>query len=216
MVEKDPLIISLPNDIDPSRVYNINVGILGHVDSGKTSLCKKLSTISSTASFDKNPQSQERGITLDLGFSAFYVKTPFYLKEKFKENLRFQESEFIQITLVDCPGHASLIRTVVAGANIIDSIVLVIDCVKGIQIQTTECLVLSEILADDMVVALNKIDSLIEENMTRDDFYETINTKIKKLKNVFSKTKFTELVEICPISANPSKFLIFRRRSSKF
>ena len=104
----------------------------------------------------------------------------------------------------------------VAGANIIDSIVLVIDCVKGIQIQTTECLVLSEILADDMVVALNKIDSLIEENMTRDDFYETINTKIKKLKNVFSKTKFTEFVEICPISANPSKFLIFRRRSSKF
>lgn len=40
---------------------NINVGLLGHVDSGKTSLSKALSKISSTAAFDKNPQSQERG-----------------------------------------------------------------------------------------------------------------------------------------------------------
>ena len=40
---------------------NINVGLLGHVDSGKTSLSKMLSKISSTAAFDKNPQSQLRG-----------------------------------------------------------------------------------------------------------------------------------------------------------
>ncbi|CAN0577224.1 unnamed protein product, partial [Ectocarpus sp. 12 AP-2014] len=53
------------------EVLNINVGILGHVDCGKTSLVKALSTVLSTASLDKNPQSRERGITLDLGFSAF-------------------------------------------------------------------------------------------------------------------------------------------------
>lgn len=41
--------------------FNINVGLLGHVDSGKTSLSKALSKISSTAAFDKNPQSQQRG-----------------------------------------------------------------------------------------------------------------------------------------------------------
>lgn len=40
---------------------NINVGLLGHVDSGKTSLSKALSKVSSTAAFDKNPQSQQRG-----------------------------------------------------------------------------------------------------------------------------------------------------------
>ena len=51
------------------RTLNINVGILGHVDSGKTSLCRALSTVGSTAAFDKHPQSKERGITLDLGFS---------------------------------------------------------------------------------------------------------------------------------------------------
>ena len=42
----------------------INIGVLGHVDSGKTSLCGALSTILSTAALDKNPQSQERGVTL--------------------------------------------------------------------------------------------------------------------------------------------------------
>jgi selenocysteine-specific elongation factor len=45
-----------------------------------------ISSISSTASFDKNPQSKERGITLDLGFSALYVKTPKILKELFPNN----------------------------------------------------------------------------------------------------------------------------------
>ena len=54
-----------------SYVLNFNVGVLGHVDSGKTSLSKALSTVASTAAFDKNPQSKERGITLDLGFSSF-------------------------------------------------------------------------------------------------------------------------------------------------
>lgn len=58
------------------EVFNLNVGVLGHVDSGKTSLCKVLSEVTSTASLDKNPQSQERGITLDLGFSAFYTHIP--------------------------------------------------------------------------------------------------------------------------------------------
>ena len=57
-----------------SSILNFNVGVLGHVDSGKTSLSKALSTVASTAAFDKNPQSKERGITLDLGFSSFAGK----------------------------------------------------------------------------------------------------------------------------------------------
>jgi len=58
--------------------------------------------VSSTASFDKHPQSQERGITIDLGFSSFKAKAPDLLPY-----------DFIQFTLVDCPGHASLISTVI-------------------------------------------------------------------------------------------------------
>jgi selenocysteine-specific elongation factor len=62
--------------MEHNSILNINVGVLGHVDSGKTSLSKALSSVASTAAFDKNPQSQERGITLDLGFSAFYTAAP--------------------------------------------------------------------------------------------------------------------------------------------
>ena len=89
-------------------VLNLNVGILGHVDSGKTSLAKALSTTASTASFDKNPQSQERGITIDLGFSALVVDMPEHMKKSCSE-------QKLQLTLVDCPGHASLIRTIIGG-----------------------------------------------------------------------------------------------------
>ena len=51
-------------------------------------MCKALSTIASTAGFDKNPQSKARGITLDLGFSAFVVKIPIWFKEKHNEKLK--------------------------------------------------------------------------------------------------------------------------------
>mmetsp|Transcript_43118 Transcript_43118/g.136235 ORF Transcript_43118/g.136235 Transcript_43118/m.136235 type:complete len:90 (-) Transcript_43118:118-387(-) len=51
-------------DQAPAKVLNINVGVMGHVDSGKTSLVRALSKTLSTAALDKHPQSQERGITL--------------------------------------------------------------------------------------------------------------------------------------------------------
>ena len=49
----------------PEEVINVNVGILGHVDSGKTSLVKTLSTLLSTAALDKSKQSRQRGKTDD-------------------------------------------------------------------------------------------------------------------------------------------------------
>ena len=42
-------------NLKPEKILNINIGVLGHIDSGKTSLCKAISTIASTAGFDKNP-----------------------------------------------------------------------------------------------------------------------------------------------------------------
>ena len=84
-----------------------------------------LSTLLSTAALDKNPQSRERGITLDLGFSSFCVPMP--------PALAGLAADVLQFTLVDCPGHASLIRTVIGGAQIIDTMLLVVDVTKGIQ-----------------------------------------------------------------------------------
>lgn len=93
------------------EMLNVNVGVLGHVDSGKTSLAKVLSTIASTSAFDKNPQSKKRGITLDLGFSSFIVDSAGY---PFMPSIR-ENFEKVQFTLVDCPGHGSLIKTVLCG-----------------------------------------------------------------------------------------------------
>lgn len=91
---------------------NISIGLLGHVDSGKTSLSKALSAFSSTAAFDKNPQSQERGITLDLGFSGLRMKLPEILSE------RSIDGDLV-FTFVDVPGHQSLIKTIISGSLII-------------------------------------------------------------------------------------------------
>ena len=161
------------------------------MDSGKTSLSKMISSISSTASFDKNPQSKERGITLDLGFSALYIQTPKLLKQFFHNNKKIVESEYIQITLVDCPGHASLIRTIISGASIIDTVILVIDSVKGIQIQTVECIALSEILCEKITIALSKEDLLKNKE-------EDIPKKTEKLRQIFAKTKFGNDIPIIP------------------
>ena len=95
---------------ETTRILNFNIGVLGHVDSGKTSLSKALSIVASTAAFDKNPQSKERGITLDLGFSSFLVDFPEHLKKSSGTATSYDK---LQFTLVDCPGHASLIKTII-------------------------------------------------------------------------------------------------------
>lgn len=93
----------------------------------------------------------------------------------------FLETPSLQFTLVDCPGHASLLKTVIGGAQIIDKLLLVVDATKGIQTQTAECLVLAEILLKptnpsstaspdledsrtaNLIVVLNKVDLLKTE-----------------------------------------------------
>ncbi|KDO29810.1 hypothetical protein SPRG_04925 [Saprolegnia parasitica CBS 223.65] len=147
-------------------VVNVNVGILGHVDSGKTSLVRSLSTHLSTAALDKNPQSKARGITLDLGFSS--LQLPFTAASG--------EAYTAQLTLVDCPGHASLIKTVIGGAHIIDMALLVIDAVKGIQMQTIESTVLAEIATSHVIVVLNKVDLLTDKATQLPAMLATIRT----------------------------------------
>nr|ADI46882.1 SelEFf [Volvox carteri f. nagariensis] len=172
------------------RVLNMNVGVLGHIDSGKTSLVGALSTCLSTAALDKHPQSKERGITLDLGFSAFTVPIP--------EHLAHVPYDELQFTLVDCPGHASLIRTVIGGAQIIDMMVLVIDITKGLQAQTAECLVVGEVATSRMVVALNKVDLLHPDN----ERPKAVRRAVKRLSQTFAMTKFVG-VNMVPVSAKP-------------
>jgi len=172
------------------KSVNVNIGILGHIDSGKTSLCRALSTITSTAALDASKQSQERGITLDLGFSSFSAEAP----ERFKE----EGYETLQFCLVDCPGHASLIRTVIGGAQIIDLCALVIDANKGIQTQTAECLVVAEILANQLIVILNKVDMIPEAKREK-----ALKGVVKQLRVAFSRTKFGAELPFAFVAASP-------------
>ncbi|KRX89904.1 Selenocysteine-specific elongation factor [Trichinella pseudospiralis] len=160
------------------RTFNFNVGIMGHVDSGKTTLAKALSTVASTAAFDKHPQSKQRGITLDLGFSSFLVDIPEKLKSK---ESKFSDYDTLQITLVDCPGHGSLFRTVIGGSRIMDMVLLVIDICKGIQPQTAECIVLADITCPKrMLIALNKIDLLPNEGKAKATAIEKFQRRLRK------------------------------------
>jgi selenocysteine-specific elongation factor len=206
------------------RLLNVNLGILGHIDSGKTSLARALSTTLSTAALDKHPQSVERGITLDLGFSSFTAPLP--------QRLADAPFDAVQITLVDCPGHASLIRTIMGGAQIIDMMLLVIDvtkgashgagtalrcaspaarsrssrrdeswlrlvCGAGIQTQTAECLIIGELTTTKLIVVLNKADLLPVD--THD---ATLAKLQKRLTATFAATRFAGCTQIV-VSARP-------------
>lgn len=181
----------------------MNVGVLGHIDSGKTALARALSTTASTAAFDKQPQSRERGITLDLGFSCFSVPLPARLRSSLPEFQAAPEAEpeagepLLQVTLVDCPGHASLIRTIIGGAQIIDLMMLVIDVTKGMQTQSAECLVIGQIACQKLVVVLNKIDLLAEGKRQA-----AVDKMTKKMQKTLENTKFRG-APIIPVAAKP-------------
>lgn len=169
---------------------NINCGVLGHVDSGKTSLCRGLHEVASTASMDKHPQSKERGITLDIGFSSFRIPGD-------KVGLTC-----LEVTLVDCPGHASLIRTVLGASQIIDLCILVVDAQRVFQTQTAECLVIAEIVTSRLLIVVNKIDLIPADS--REQYLLKLETGIRK---TMSKTRFGGAVTIVPVSATCGLYL---------
>lgn len=127
----------------------MHIGLMGHIDHGKTELARALSEKVSTAGLDKHPQSKERGITIDLGFTMFRLH------------------EYL-VTLVDAPGHADLIRSVVAGANIIDAAILVVAADEGPKIQTGEHLiVLHSFGITTVIVAITKTDLVDERQLEK-------------------------------------------------
>ncbi len=124
------------------KMVPIHVGLVGHIDHGKTELARALSEKVFTAGLDKHPQAKQRGITIDLGFTMFTL------------------GDFL-VTLVDSPGHADLIRSVVASANIIDAAILVVAADEGAQIQTGEhVVVLKSMGIENILVAITKTDTV--------------------------------------------------------
>ena len=163
--------------MDISKKIPVHIGLFGHIDSGKTAIAEVLSEIISTAGIDAHPQSKERGITIDLGFTSFVL-------------------ENFLVTLVDGPGHADLIKISASSVEIIDCALVVIDINKGPQIQTGEHLIMIESLKiKKIIVVLNKIDL----------FKGNIEEEIKKTRDFFGTTSYGSDIPIFAISAKENK-----------
>lgn len=115
---------------------NLILGVMGHIDHGKTSLVRALNGFWG----DERREEQERGITLDLSFS----------------NLSNGERN---IAFIDVPGHEKLVKNMIAGAFGLDYAMLVVGANEGIMPQTLEHLGISSLLGiSDFVVVLSKVD----------------------------------------------------------
>ena len=121
------------------------VGTAGHIDHGKTALIKALTGID----VDTLAEEKRRGITIELGFA--FLDTPGFDKE---------------IIFIDVPGHEKLVKTMVAGASNIDTVLFVIASDDGINVQTLEHFDILQLLAiENGVIALTKSDLVDDEHI---------------------------------------------------
>jgi translation initiation factor 2 subunit 3 len=137
----------------------INVGMVGHIDHGKTTLLSKL-----TGKFaDTHSEELKRGITIKLGYADIILEKNG--KKKY-------------ISFVDCPGHEMLMATMLSGAALIDAAILLVAANEGIKPQTKEHLIaLRAKKVNRILIVQNKIDLVTKEQAIKN--YEDIKKLIK-------------------------------------
>src|SRR6266576_2988432 len=128
---------------------HVNVGTIGHVDHGKTTLTAAITTILAKkgmaearkyADIDNAPEEKERGITINTAHAEY-------------------QSEKRHYAHVDCPGHADYVKNMITGAAQMDGAILVVSAVDGPMPQTREHVLLaSQVNVQRIVVFLNKVD----------------------------------------------------------
>ena len=128
---------------------HVNVGTIGHVDHGKTTLTAAITKVlaaKGTASFvafdqiDKAPEERERGITIATAHVEYSTAKRHYAH-------------------VDCPGHADYVKNMITGAAQMDGAILVVSAADGPMPQTREHILLArQVGVPYIVVALNKVD----------------------------------------------------------
>ena len=168
----------------------VNIGMVGHVDHGKTTLLERLSGKWA----DTHSEEMKRGITIRLGYAdTIFYKTADDLytieaKTKGKANTFLRKVSFI-----DAPGHETLMATMLSGAAIMDGALLLIAANEICpQPQTKEHLMALDIIGiKNIIIVQNKIDLVTEEQALAN--YEQIKQ--------FVKGTFAEKAPIIPISA---------------
>ena len=172
-------------EIDISKIDSINVGVVGHIDHGKTTLLQKL-----TGKWaDTHSEELKRGITIKLGYADAIIREE---NGKYTTNKESKGKIVRYITFVDAPGHEMLMATMLSGAAIIDAAILVVSANEGIKPQTEEHFVaLKAKKIKNIIIVQNKIDLVSKEEAIKN--YE----EIKK----FVKGTIAENSSIIPVSA---------------
>ncbi len=174
----------------------VNIGLVGHVDHGKTTLVAALSGVWT----DRHSEEIKRGITIRLGYAdATFRKCPeceppqAYTTERICPIHGVKTEVLRTVSFVDSPGHEMLMATMLSGAALMDGAILVIAAnEKCPRPQTKEHLMALEIIGvDKIVIAQNKIDTVPKERII-ENYHE-----IKE----FIKGTIAENAPIIPISA---------------
>ena len=135
---------------------HVNIGTIGHVDHGKTTLTaaittvlakKGLSAVKSFDQIDNAPEEKERGITINTSHVEYQTANRHYAH-------------------VDCPGHADYVKNMVTGAAQMDGAIIVVAATDGPMPQTREHILLArQVNVPKLVVFMNKCDSVDDEEM---------------------------------------------------
>jgi len=171
----------------------VNIGLVGHVDHGKTTLTERLSGKWT----DTHSEELKRGITIRLGYAdTVFRKCPKcneYTVDKKCEKCDEDTVAVRKVSFVDAPGHESLMATMLSGATIIDGALLLIAANEECpQPQTKEHLMALEIAeVENIIIIQNKIDLVNEEQALKN--YDQIKKFLKD-------TRFKD-APIIPISA---------------
>jgi elongation factor Tu len=135
---------------------HVNVGTIGHIDHGKTTLTAAITRVMAGMGFaeftpfdkiDKAPEEKARGITISASHVEYETPNRHYAH-------------------VDCPGHADYIKNMITGAAQMDGAILVVSAADGTMPQTREHVLLArQVGVPAMVVFLNKVDLVDDEEL---------------------------------------------------
>ena len=173
-----------------SNIQNLpelNVGVVGHIDHGKTTLLSKL-----TGKFtDTHSEELKRGITIKLGYAETIIyKCGSVFSNKETAGQKCEPLRYV--SFIDAPGHEMLMATMLSGAAVIDAAILVIAANEGIKPQTREhFMALQAKKIKNIIVVQNKIDLVNREEALKN---------YKEIKN-FLRGTIAENSPVIPVSA---------------
>ncbi len=150
---------------------HVNIGTIGHVDHGKTTLTAAITTVLARKGFsemrsfdsiDNAPEEKERGITINTAHVEYQTETRHYAH-------------------VDCPGHADYVKNMVTGAAQMDGAILVVAATDGPMPQTREHILLArQVNVPKIVVFLNKVDIVDDPEMV-----ELVEMEVRELLSAY-------------------------------